>query len=318
MDDVKRRKQQRKRQLKKTVTILPPEGVPLEFELASLSDRISALLLDLVFIYVSIILMVLFVIFVVLGLIFGQSTSGETSTTLAIMLLGLFLIRQGYFLFFELVWQGSTPGKRLTSIQVVSRDGGALTASALISRNLLRDVEVFIPLGLLLAPQSITQFPDWIGLPLFVWVIIMVLIPSLNKENLRMGDFLGGTMVIRVPKVQLREDKARQTNWGKKSDITFSAKQLSIYGEYELETLADILEQADRGKADVSDLIVIARTIAKKIGYEGNAPHRDPYIFLRTFYGAQRSALEKRLLFGQRKSSKHDDENAKEGSKKGQ
>ncbi|TNE49070.1 MAG: RDD family protein [Deltaproteobacteria bacterium] len=301
------RANRRQAQTKQLVKILPPEGVPLEFELASLSDRLTALVLDLTFIFLSLIALVLFLLFV-LSAVLGISASGGGSLILSLLFLGLFAIRQGYFLFFELVWQGATPGKRITSIQVVSRDGGALTTSALISRNLLRDVEVFIPLGLLLAPQSLAQYPDWIGVPLFVWVIIMMLIPYLNRENLRMGDFLGGTMVIRVPKVKLREDKARQTNWGSKSDITFTPKQLAIYGEYELETLADILEQADQGKADDAKLAVIAQTIAKKIGYEGETPRRRPYIFLRTFYAAQRSALETRLLFGQRKASKHDDE----------
>lgn len=290
---------------KRFVTLVPPEGVPLSFELATLTDRMAALLLDLSLIFGSVILLLLFVFFVVFGLLFGGGSSWGGMSSLAILLLCLFVIRQGYFLFFELVWQGTTPGKRYSSIQVVSRDGGSLTVAALISRNLLRDVEVFVPVGLLLSPQQITQLPSWITLPTILWIGIMMAIPLLNRERLRVGDLLGGTMVIRVPKADLQADKARQTSGIKQSPIVFSAKQLAIYGEFELETLADILRKVDQNQAHVDDLRTIAKTIAKKIAYTGSEPLHDPLSFLRVFYAAQRAVLEKKLLFGQRKSSQH-------------
>jgi uncharacterized RDD family membrane protein YckC len=53
----------------------------------------------------------------------------------------------GYFLVQELGPRGATLGKRITGIRVAARGGGRLTPEAVIARNLLRDIEVFYPLG---------------------------------------------------------------------------------------------------------------------------------------------------------------------------
>jgi uncharacterized RDD family membrane protein YckC len=288
----------------KQVNLIPPEGVPLSFEIASLWDRLGAVIIDISVIFLSIIALYIVVVLVLIGLFMGGSSSSVHSF-FAIVLLMLFFLRQGYFLFFELIWQGTTPGKRFASIQVVSRDGGVLSAPALISRNLLREVELFIPLGLLIAPQQISSLPTWIWFPAIIWVGVMIAIPALNRENLRMGDLLGGTMVIRVPKAVLLEDKARHTGL-KGTEISFLPQQLLVYGEYELETLASILRNVDEAKIDTDGLRKIAQTIAIKIKYTGDAPTRSPLQFLRLFYSAQRAALEKKLLFGQRKADKYD------------
>ncbi len=47
-------------------------------------------------------------------------------------------------------------------------------------------------------------------------------------------------------------------------------------------------------------------TVARKIQFEGPLPQTDPRRFLRTFYKQQRSHLEKKLLFGERKADKFD------------
>ena len=88
--------------------------------------------------------------------------------------------------------------------------------------------------------------------------------------------------------------------------LVFEKAQLAVYGEHELETLANLLRDADMGRADVFDLRVVAGTIARKIRYFGNEPAINPERFLRAFYRAQRAALEKGLLLGKRKASKHD------------
>ena len=68
-----------------------------------------------------------------------------------LLILLVFLSRYGYFLCFELGPRGATPGKRALGIRVAARGGGRLTAEAVIARNLMRDVEVFIPLIFLLS-----------------------------------------------------------------------------------------------------------------------------------------------------------------------
>ena len=73
-----------------------------------------------------------------------------------------FLARYGYFLAFELGPRGATPGKRLIGIRVASRDGGRLTAEAVIARNLLRDIELFLPLAFIqIAPTGAAGSGQW-------------------------------------------------------------------------------------------------------------------------------------------------------------
>ena len=291
----------------RTITLTPPEGVPLTFEIAAISDRFQALFIDILWIillFIGVGLLMFLLLYVVLSTVMAGAATSTFYPFAALFILAIFAIRQGYFLFFELLWQGSTPGKRKGSIRVVSRDGKALTAPALIARNLFRDIELFFPIGLLLSPRSITTMPNWVWIPMVIWVIVMIAFPFMNHDRLRLGDFVGGTMVIRIPRPELLSDKARQTDL-RQSEIMFLPQHLSTYGEYELETLAGILRKTDEGKADNDDLRVIAKTIAQKIGYEGRDPFSQPLTFLRLFYTAQRNALEKKLLFGKRKASKY-------------
>ena len=68
-----------------------------------------------------------------------------------------FVVRNLYFIHFELSWRGATPGKRIVGIRVIDRRGGPLLPAAVIARNLTREVEIFIPLRVLI---SATARPD--------------------------------------------------------------------------------------------------------------------------------------------------------------
>ena len=57
------------------------------------------------------------------------------------MLFVAFVLRNLYFIHFELAWQGSTPGKYFTGLRVIERHGGELTPAAIVARNLTREVE---------------------------------------------------------------------------------------------------------------------------------------------------------------------------------
>ena len=60
-----------------------------------------------------------------------------------------FALRSFYFIFFELRWQGATPGKRALGLRVIDRKGGRLKPEAVFARNLMREVEMFLPISLL-------------------------------------------------------------------------------------------------------------------------------------------------------------------------
>ncbi|MCK6508520.1 RDD family protein [Myxococcota bacterium] len=286
----------------RTVSILPPEGVPLRFVIAPVSSRFSALAFDLLLITISMYLMVfvLIAIFVAGGLF--KSGGGYA---LSFWLIGIFLIRQCYFFFFEMIWQGSTPGKKLLGLRVIARDGRPLGLQGLIARNLMRDIEVFIPLGLFSQAFQMGNESAWLSWMAMGWCLIALTFPFFHPQSMRIGDIVGGTFVIVIPKAELEVDKARQTTLARKVQISFTPEQLAVYGEYELETLAQLLRKVDEDKADADDLRIIARTIADKIRYEGHEPLSTPLVFLQIFYAAQRKALEQKLIWGQRKANKH-------------
>jgi len=210
-------------------------------------------------------------------------------------------VRTFYFAFFELAWQGQTPGKRRLRIRAVEARGGPLTAEAIIARNLTRELELFLPMAALFAPEALfAGAPSWARLAATVWMLVFGFLPLFNRDRLRVGDLVAGTVVVRTPDAVLLEDlavaRAREA-------IGFTDEQLDVYGVYELQVLEDVLRR--RGQAGSGDALrTVAAKIREKIRWEGPAIADEP--FLDAFYAALRARLERRLLFGKRRADKHD------------
>jgi uncharacterized RDD family membrane protein YckC len=290
------------------VRLLAPEGTELDFELASPPERAVAYIVDVVLSQVLLMLLVIALVAVTV-----VTTSQHV---IALLLLGVFVIRHGYFLFFEAWLQGSTPAKRLMGLRVVSRDGAQLRLDAIVARNVMRDLEVLLPIMLIAAPEQVTgRAPWWLSYPAIAWILVVALLPFLTAERTRAGDLVAGTVVVRVPRSELLRDEARGT---RKAPIRFTREQLSFYGEHELETLATLLRSIETGRADEEDLRVVAETIARRIRFEGSEPARRPATFLRAFYRDQRTELERHLVLGKRIADKHErKEGAGPGSARG-
>src|SRR5690349_2879321 len=124
-----------------------PERVPLAFALASIGNRFLAVAIDHFIQYLSIILIAWFFLSIS-GASLGESGSTADQWlsempkwTLAIMVLILFLVFSGYFILFEWLWDGQTPGKRLMKLRVIRDDGRPITLWEAIARNLLRSFD---------------------------------------------------------------------------------------------------------------------------------------------------------------------------------
>jgi uncharacterized RDD family membrane protein YckC len=210
-------------------------------------------------------------------------------------------VRCFYFPIFELRWRGQTPGKRSTKIRVIARSGGPLTAQAVVARNLLRELELFQPLGILLAPAAVAEgFPPWVGLVAGLWVLVFALLPLVNRDHLRAGDLVAGTLVVRAPPMLLLDDLGAAR--GQRA-LQFRADQLDIYGAYELQTLEAVLRLGNT-LDNASALSAVAEQIQQRIGWTPGTERVSPYDFLSTFYAAQRARLEQRLLLGERRERK--------------
>jgi len=277
-----------------TVELLAPEGITLRFGAAAASERLVAFASDLV---------ILTVIGVVLGtglgFLFGPG---------AVMLL-VFVLRQGYFVWCETRSNGSTPGKRRFHLRVVRADGGPLTTGILLARNLTREVEFFLPLQVLVSPDAL--FSDHQGLIRIVaaaWVIGLLFFPFATKERLRLGDLLAGTRVVVSPPAPLLRDMADARVAAEVPPpprFHFREAQLAIYGEKELQVLEDVLRKA-RAPGGTEVLAAVTRKITQRIGFDDKVPAAEQLEFLRSFYAAQRHHLENALLLGRRRQRKQE------------
>lgn len=157
------------------ITLQTPESVELEFTLAGIGNRAYALLVD--YIVLGLIQIGYFIVWAIISIQllevienFAGSNNSLELWLLAIQLLVSFFIYVGYFVFFEALWQGQTPGKRFVKIRVIRDDGRPVRLQQSTLRALLRPVDDFFSLGVFLI--------------------------ALSRQEKRLGDWVAGTLVI--------------------------------------------------------------------------------------------------------------------------
>ena len=296
-------------------SVVTPEGIALGFTVASRSSRAGALMIDLGIIGLAMLLTTLLLILVLFGTLQvaddafdGSGPAGRVLQVFAVgWIVAMFLFRNAYFLYFELRPRGATPGKRLAGIRIAARDGAQLTAEAVIARNLMRDIELFLP-AVFFAQAG--QGGD-IGLATFAalaWLGVFLAIPLVNRDRLRAGDIIAGSWVVEAPRTRLaavlatgaaaRDGTSEVTG----ARFRFGEAELAAYGEYELQTLERVLRD---GRSE--NLVAVAEAICRKIGWEPGRPgiRGDERAFLEAYYAQLRARLEKRMRFGKRKADKH-------------
>lgn len=269
-------------------SFVTPEGVDLRLELASAGTRASAFILDMLILLISLIL-----ITILIGLLGIAQARAEIFMIL--WLVGAFLLRNGWFTLFEMGGRGATPGKRLLGLRVVARDGGRLTGGAVIARNALREIEIFLPLSFLGMQASQDAADGFLTIFALLWTGIFVFFPLFNRDRLRVGDLLAGTWVVNNVRAKLGADlvaaRAAQPR------RVFSDAALDLYGIYELQTLENVL----RGGQDEA-IVTVAATIRRKAGLPDDG---DDYAFLTDYYAALCVRLERAMLVGRRREDKH-------------
>ncbi len=283
----------------KELVLETPEEVELTFTLASPSRRVLAFALDLALLVACIGLMSLLVLTALPGA--GHS---ESELMRALVTLFAFVLWNFYFVATELRWQGRTLGKRLLGLRVIARDGGPLSADLIFARNLTRDVETLLPLLVLLDPSKIGLDDPLYLFICWLWLLLVPLLPLLNRYRARLGDLVAGTVVVEHPKEPLLGEliEAGEPNHRNGKPL-FTAAQLDIYGIKELQLLEDLLRRYPRA-VDVQLLEMVAERIRKKIGWSEPVETLDTLTFLRAFYTAERDHIERKLLFGTRQEEK--------------
>lgn len=283
---------------KMTRAFVTPEGVDLRLQLGDAGQRAGAFMLDAAIIIGVLIVVSLAVLLIGLGAMGAWGVKGAELMAV-IWLLGFFLLRNFYFIGFELSAAAATPGKRIMGLRVAAHDGGRLRPGAIFARNAMRELEVFLPISILFAPTGGGGVESWMYLLGFVWAAIFVFFPLFNADRLRAGDLVGGTWVVRTPKRTLLRDMADE-GAERLARYAFTQEQMDAYGTKELHILEDVLRQRDR-----RTLRAVAERIARKIDWI-RAADEDDYGFLSAYYAALRKRLEAKLLMGVRRRDKHD------------
>lgn len=162
--------------LERRVEIETPEQTVLSYTLAGVGSRAAAAVLDLIILGVTEIALTIVLMGTAGALEKHGSHTGTTSSAwlFAVIALLSFALLWGYYVFFEAIWDGQTPGKRWLSIRVVQDGGYSVSFGASAVRNLIRIVD--------LQP----------GLTYGLGILSVVI----SKSGKRLGDIAAGTIVV--------------------------------------------------------------------------------------------------------------------------
>jgi uncharacterized membrane protein SpoIIM required for sporulation/uncharacterized RDD family membrane protein YckC len=164
-----------------SIEIETPEQIALSYSVAGIGSRGAAAALDTLICIVALIILGLAMNLAAsyAGLQLSKTSTPSAAWVMAAYVLVQFAVIWGYYVVFEGIWDGQTPGKRIMNLRVV-RDGGfSVTFGASAVRNLLRVVDAF-------------------GVYLVAIVVALT-----NDSRKRLGDIVAGTFVIKEERTQL-------------------------------------------------------------------------------------------------------------------
>src|SRR5260370_35285286 len=158
-----------------TLIIETPERVPLHFALASIGNRFIACAVDHTIQILALVLMVIAFILISNFASLTDTVDNLPKWVIALLIVIVFVIMDGYFVFFEWLWSGQTPGKRWLKLRVIREDGRPITFFEAMVRNLLRDFDIM-------------------PLPFYSAGLVAVFA---SAKGQRIGDLVAGTVVVR-------------------------------------------------------------------------------------------------------------------------
>jgi uncharacterized RDD family membrane protein YckC len=206
--------------------VISTEKVPFHYRVAGPGSRFLAWLIDLV----------TQGLFLIAGSIYLLTLEGvRPGLGLGLAFVWMFLVNWGYFVCFEWLWHGQTPGKRALGIRVISVEGTSITFVQSAVRNILR-------------------IGDALPVPPFCYGLGLA-VAACNRESRRLGDLAAGTLVVHVEgkrkPIQALHDRSDEAYRRREAQVRQRLEQLD---RQQKQTLLDLclrreqLRVADRAR----------------------------------------------------------------------
>ena len=256
--------------------LFSPEGVHLDLPVAGPAPRMFAYAID----FAVIVLLIVFLMIALFSALpigawfdrwfsaaFHQAarTANRANNTsgsavglfIAIFLLAQFVVETGYFIFWEMVTNGRSPGKALIGLRVVCRNGSPINLRSSAVRNFMRIVDI---------------------LPANYVVGLISIIVSASCE--RLGDHAAGTLVVRLDRPEAASELPVGADM---NQVALTRQQLARIGPRELQLVRSTLRRVanlpeDRGAQLVAE---VAETLRTRMELDG-LPSPDRIAFLRS------------------------------------
>ena len=236
------------------LSIDTPEQIELNYDLAGIGSRFCTALIDSMLIGA-----ILFGGWLLTNAIYDILTERLGYWMAAIVGIITFAINWGYYIVFDLISNGQSPGKRLLNLRVIKEGGYPINFADSAIRNLVRIVDF---------------------LPMFYGIGIVSMM--FDKKWRRLGDLAAGTLVV----------KERADLTPNQLIASVAPKTALIYGDWirldevtdaELSTIREYLSR--RGILAIDRRQQLARTIGTPIAQKmGSSEDIDYNVFLEEVY----------------------------------
>jgi uncharacterized RDD family membrane protein YckC len=258
--------------------LFSPEGVQLDLPIAGPAPRMFAYAIDLT-VMILLIFMLAIVMFTLLPIgalvdrwwssLFhenggaatakhvNQSLGSAAGLFIAIFVLVQFVIETGYFIFWEMVTNGRSPGKALIGLRVVCRNGIPINARSSVIRNVMRIADI---------------------LPANYLVGLISMIVSNGGE--RIGDHAAGTLVVRLDRPEAAPELGVSSDL---APVPFTRQQVARIGPRELRLVRGTLRRISQLPEHRTQELVaeVAESMRVRMGLT-ELPSPDGVAFLRS------------------------------------
>jgi uncharacterized RDD family membrane protein YckC len=233
-----------------------PEQIELDLELAGVGSRFLAVLVDWCWKLFLTLIVALPVLVVVALLGGGSALDNPSKMLIAVALAGVYVLWLGYSIYFEVKWNGQTPGKWSVGIRVIQESGAPVDFRAACVRNVLATAD-FLP----------------------VFFLLGALLVALTRRRQRLGDMAAGTIVVRERAVTLGADPTDELIEHATDEYTFTQAQLAALAPADRTVIREFLRRYDALAPDSAArlALTLAQKFAQKIGPPEPEPFRDGF-----------------------------------------